>query len=174
MTASGGTTPVGSVQFTLDNIAFGSPVSLDASGHATSGAISTLAATGHTIDATFIPSTTSVFLASDSGLAPFSIAKAGSATTVTLGAEFVNGSVTYDGSPHGATASWASTRSDGQGAPLVVTYAGSNGTTYAASTTAPTNAGSYQASASFAGDSNHTGSSNFADFTIARPVRRRR
>ena len=43
---------------------------------------------------------------------------------------------------------------------------GINGTSYASSTVAPTNAGQYEASASFAGDAGHSGSSSFADFTI--------
>src|SRR5262249_10859491 len=94
------------------------------------------------------------------------IAPAGSTTTVTLGAEFVDGSVSYDGSPHGATASWGSTGADGQGGSLTVSYVGINGTSYASSTTAPTNPGSYMASASFTGDANHTGSSDSQAFTI--------
>ena len=41
----------------------------------------------------------------------------GSTTTVTLDAAFVSGSVSYDGTPHGATASWASSGSDGAARP---------------------------------------------------------
>jgi hypothetical protein len=78
--------------------------------------------------------------------------------------------VNYDGSPHGATASWGSTGTDAQGGPLTVSYVGINGTSYASSTTAPTNPGSYMASASFAGDANHTGSSNSQTFTIGSAV----
>jgi MBG domain len=98
------------------------------------------------------------------------IAKAGSTTTLTLGAEFVGGTVTSNGSPHGATAKWASTGVDGATGSLSVTYLGINGTSYASSTSAPTNAGQYVASASFAGDANHTGSSGYVDFTIAPAV----
>ncbi len=87
-------------------------------------------------------------------------------TTVTLGNEFVNSSVTYDGSPHGATASWASTGTDGGGGPLQVYYVGVGGTSYASTTSAPTDAGNYEASASFPGDAGHTGSSGVADFSI--------
>ena len=47
-----------------------------------------------------------------------------------------------------------------------MTYVGIDGTDYASSTTAPTEAGEYQASASFAGNADHTGSSNTADFAI--------
>ena len=103
-----------------------------------------------------------------SAAAPFTINPAGSATTVILGAEFVSGSVTYDGHVHGATASWASTGTDGAGGSLTVTYVGIYGTAYGPTTAAPTNSGQYEASATFAGDTNHTGSSNTADFTINR------
>src|SRR5204862_454668 len=48
-----------------------------------------------------------------------------------------------------------------------ITYAGRNGTVYS-STTAPTNAGDYTASASFAGDANHNSSSGGKDFSIAK------
>ena len=75
-------------------------------------------------------------------------------------------STTYDGNQHSATASWSSTGTDNGGGALTVTYVGINGTNYASSTTAPTNAGYYEASATFAGDVDHTGSSGSADFTI--------
>ncbi len=52
---------------------------------------------------------------------------------------------------------------------LTVTYTGRNGTSYAASTTPPTNAGDYTASASFSGDANHSGSSNSVNFSINLP-----
>ena len=76
---------------------------------------------------------------------------------------------TYDGLQHSATAEWSST--DGAGGSLTVAYVGIDGTNYASSPTPPTNAGDYEASATFAGDTNHTGSSGFADFTSStRPV----
>ncbi len=100
---------------------------------------------------------------STSGTVSNQIGQAGSTVTVT----WTDGtSTTYDGQQHVATASWASTSSDGTGGPLPVSYVGINGTLYASSTTAPTNAGNYEASASFAGDTDHTGTSNVADFTI--------
>jgi hypothetical protein len=71
---------------------------------------------------------------------------------------------TYDGLQHSATANWSS--ADGANGALTVAYVGIDGTNYASSTKAPTNAGDYEASASFAGDTNHTGSSSSADFTI--------
>jgi hypothetical protein len=75
-------------------------------------------------------------------------------------------STTYDANQHSATAIWASAGTDGEGGALPVTYVGINGTVYGSSTTAPTNAGQYAASASFTGDTNHTGNSSVADFTI--------
>ena len=87
----------------------------------------------------------------------------GSTVTVTPGAS----TVTYDGHPHGATATWASTGTDGEGGPLTVYYVGIGGTSYASTTTAPTSAGEYEASATFAGNSDHSGNSNSADFTIS-------
>ncbi|HEX8686852.1 MAG TPA: MBG domain-containing protein, partial [Pyrinomonadaceae bacterium] len=88
----------------------------------------------------------------------FNIAKAGSTTTVTAP------DATYDGSPHGGTA--AATGFGGLNQSRTVTYAGRNGTTYGPSTTAPTNAGDYTASASFPGDANHNTSNGSADFRI--------
>ncbi len=51
--ASGDPTPTGSVQFQIDGNNFGSPVTLDTNGSATSDAISTLTAVGHTITALY-------------------------------------------------------------------------------------------------------------------------
>jgi hypothetical protein len=90
----------------------------------------------------------------------FSISKAGSTTTVTVA------NVTYNGNPHGGTA--YVTGDGGLNQSLTVNYEGRNGTTYGPSTTAPTNAGDYTASASFAGDDNHTSSSDSKDFSIGK------
>ena len=51
--ASGDSTPTGSVQFQIDGANFGSSVTLDDNGSATSEAISSLAAAGHTITALY-------------------------------------------------------------------------------------------------------------------------
>ena len=88
------------------------------------------------------------------------INKAGSTTTVTIS------NATFDNQPHGGTA--VVTGAGGLNQNLTVTYTGRNATTYGPSTTAPTNAGDYTASASFAGDSNHTASSDSRDFQIAK------
>ncbi len=85
--------------------------------------------------------------------------------TSTVAVAWADGtSTTYDGLRHSASADWSS--ADGASGALTVAYVGINGTNYASSTSAPTDAGDYEASASFAGDTNHPGSSGSADFTI--------
>src|SRR5204863_73014 len=93
----------------------------------------------------------------------FSINKAASKTTVDCsGSPF-----TYNGSGHGCSASWATNSSDTGGGPVSpVTYTGRNGTTYAASTTAPSNAGDYTASATFGGDAHDALPICSKDFSI--------
>jgi hypothetical protein len=88
------------------------------------------------------------------------IGKAGSTTTVTVA------DATYDGNPHGGTA--GVTGAGGLSQALAVSYAGRNATSYGPSATAPTNAGDYTASASYAGDANHDGSNNSANFSISK------
>src|SRR5205085_1029097 len=88
------------------------------------------------------------------------ISKASSTTTVTVG------NATYDGSPHGGTAT--ATGVGGLNQSLTVTYTGRNQTTYGPITTAPTNAGDYTASATFAGDANHITSSESKTLTIGK------
>ncbi|MGZ3953940.1 MAG: YDG domain-containing protein, partial [Flavisolibacter sp.] len=86
------------------------------------------------------------------------ISTAASNVTVT-----VNNSI-YDGNPHPATASVT-----GGGAlvqSLEVLYSGIGPTIYGPSNIAPVNAGNYSASASFAGDGNHDGSTDSKTFTI--------
>src|SRR5262249_47468663 len=90
----------------------------------------------------------------------FTTAKASSTTTVTVS------DAMYDSSPHGGSTSV--TGAGGLSQSLTVNYAGRNGTVYGPSITAPTNAGDYTASASFAGDANHTGSNDSKDFSIAK------
>ncbi|MFN6962583.1 MAG: YDG domain-containing protein [Pyrinomonadaceae bacterium] len=98
----------------------------------------------------------------NSDTAALTIEKAGSTVTVSAA------NAQFDGSAHGATASWASTSTDGQGGGLTVSYVGINSTSYGPTNTPPTNAGDYRASASFDGDANHTGSSNHADYSITK------
>ena len=87
------------------------------------------------------------------------IGQASSTTTVTVS------NAVYDGNPHGGSASVTGV---GLSQTLTVTYTGRNTTVYGPSTTPPTNAGDYTASASYPGDANHTASSDSKDYTIAR------
>ncbi|MGZ5544398.1 MAG: beta strand repeat-containing protein, partial [Limisphaerales bacterium] len=88
----------------------------------------------------------------------FAITKATSTATVTVS------DATYDGNAHDGTASVAGAGTLNQS--LTVSYGGRNGTSYGPSDTAPTDAGDYTASAAFAGDDNHSASSDSKDFTI--------
>jgi uncharacterized repeat protein (TIGR01451 family) len=100
-----------------------------------------------------------IYLAS-SGSAALTVNKADTTTTVTVS------NATYDGNPHGGTASV--TGPAGLNQSLTVTYTGRNSTVYGPSTTPPTNAGDYTASASYAGDSNYNASSDSKDYSIAK------
>jgi hypothetical protein len=62
------------VQFSVDGVDLGAPVPLDGNGDATSPALTTLAATGHTVSAAYVPS--GGFFASNTGPDSFSIAQA--------------------------------------------------------------------------------------------------
>ncbi len=86
--------------------------------------------------------------------------KADTTTTVTVS------NATYDGNPHGGSA--VVTGPAGLNQSLTVTYTGRNSTVYGPSTTPPTNAGDYTASASYAGDSNYNASSDSKDYSIAK------
>lgn len=90
----------------------------------------------------------------------FTVAKASSTTTVSVG------NAQYDGNMHGGTA--AVTGAGGLNQSLTVTYTGINGTVYGPSTTTPSNAGDYTASASFGGDVNHEPSTDSKNFQIAK------
>ena len=94
----------------------------------------------------------------------FNIAQATTTVTVTCPSP----DPIYTGSQiTGCTAT--ATGAGGLNQSLTVTYVGRNGTSYAASTTPPTNAGDYTASASFSGDANHGASSNSVNFSINLP-----
>ncbi len=95
-----------------------------------------------------------------SGSAALTVNKADTTTTVTVS------NATYDGNPHGGTASV--TGPAGLNQSLTVTYTGRNTTVYGPSTTPPTNAGDYTASASYAGDSNYNPSNDSEDYSIAK------
>ncbi len=88
------------------------------------------------------------------------INKAASTTTVTVD------NTTYNGQPQGGSA--VVTGAGGLSQSLTVSYSGRNTTVYGPSTTAPTNAGDYTASASYAESANHLGSSDSKNFSIAK------
>jgi Carboxypeptidase regulatory-like domain len=90
----------------------------------------------------------------------YSILRAASVTQTSVSDE------TYDGNPHGGTASV--TGAGGLSQSVTVSYAGRNSTVYGPSTTPPTNAGDYTATASYAGDANHTASDDTKDYSILR------
>jgi subtilisin family serine protease len=102
-------------------------------------------------------------LTASSGTGDLTVNKATSTTTVTV---TDTAPITFDGNPHGATAQV--TGAGGLSQSLTVSYVGRAGTTYPSSTTAPSNAGDYTASASFTGDANHFGSNDSKDYTINR------
>ncbi len=95
-----------------------------------------------------------------SGASSFTISRASTTVTVTVS------DVTYDGDPHGGTA--AVTGVNDLNETLVVTYVGRNLTTYAATTDAPTAAGDYTASASYAGSDNYETSEGSKDYSIGK------
>jgi uncharacterized repeat protein (TIGR01451 family) len=90
----------------------------------------------------------------------FNIAKAATTTAVTAS------NATYDGNPHGGAATVTGVGGLNQG--VTVSYSGRNATVYGPSTTAPTGAGDYTASATYAGDSNYASSSDSKDFQITK------
>ncbi len=94
------------------------------------------------------------------GTGALSVSKAATTTAVTVS------NATYDGNPHGGSANV--TGPAGLSRSLTVSYVGRNSTVYGPSNTAPTNAGDYTASASYAGDSNYNASSDSKDYSIAK------
>lgn len=90
----------------------------------------------------------------------FAITKASSDVTVTASNKV------YNGSAQGATA--AVTGAGGLNQTISsITYTGRSGTSYN-STTPPTDVGSYRASATYAGDANHFGDTDYADYSITK------
>ena len=141
---------------------------VDINGHALPGSDFTLTGTNHAAAGTYNADAWSFSDPSGnyntaSGIVSDGISQVGSTVMVA----WTDGtSATYDGDPHSATAIWTSAGSDGENGSLPVAYVGIDGTAYGPTATPPTNLGSYEASATFSGDANHTGSSNIADFAI--------
>ncbi|MFN8384345.1 MAG: sortase [Anaerolineales bacterium] len=83
------------------------------------------------------------------------------------------GTFVYDGASHGATgfAYGVGGIADVQSPAVTFTYVGTGATVYPSTATPPTNAGTYSATASFAGNSNYLPASNVAAITITqRPI----
>ena len=99
------------------------------------------------------------YLAS-AGSAALTVNPANTTTTVTVS------NATYDGSPHGGSANVTGPCGLNQG--VTVSYSGRLSTVYGPSTTAPTNAGDYTASATYAGDSNYNTSNDSKDYSIGK------
>ena len=101
------------------------------------------------------------FESASSSATAFTIAKASPIVTVTVG------SYTYNGSAQGPT-TYTTNPSGTTGTPTW-TYEGTGGTTYPASATLPTDAGTYIATVALSGDSNfESASSSATAFTIAK------
>jgi hypothetical protein len=77
-----------------------------------------------------------------------------------------NVTATYDGNAHAAAATATGAGGLNTTANITYSYSGVAPTVYPASATAPTNAGTYSVTATYAGDANHTGSSKTATVTI--------
>jgi hypothetical protein len=92
----------------------------------------------------------------------FTVTVTGVVTTTIVAA----GNAVYDGLPHGASASVTGDGGLNQNVPVV--YAGVNGTLYGPVAAAPVNAGTYTATASFAGTGDYLASTGTATYTIAR------
>ncbi|WP_217636680.1 beta strand repeat-containing protein, partial [Algoriphagus alkaliphilus] len=102
----------------------------------------------YTVTATVAASTDGFYKGASSVATPFSIAKAGSTISVNAAGPF-----TFNATPQGPD---QVTKSGSAGA-VTFSYVGVSGTTYAASSTKPTNAGSYEVTATLAGDDNYNG-----------------
>jgi hypothetical protein len=136
----------GSIQFVIDGVNFGSPVTVSG-GSAISGSTSSLTAGTHTVTATFTGtggSTNSSGTLSGGQV----VNQAPSTVTVTCPA-----SVTYNAAAQ-TPCTAAATGVGGLNQSLTVSY------------TTNTNAGTAGANANFAGDTNHTSNTGSASFTI--------
>ena len=146
--ASGDPTPTGSVQFQIDGSNFGSPVTLDDNGSATSEAISTLAAAGHTITALYSGDPTYA-----QGSQTLTLTVNPATPTVNVSAP----NVTYDAAPYNAvTSSVIGVNNANLGAASSFTYyvgMGTGGTDLGS--TAPTAAGTYTVVAYYAGSADY-------------------
>ena len=130
-------------------------VSTDAAGHATFDLpLTGTTAVGETIFAT---ATNAAGSTSQMSPAATSVSVQSPSITMAIGGTFI-----YDGTSHAGSGTV-----NVAGGIVTLSYTGINGTIYS-STIAPTNAGSYLVTATYAGDASHTGSSGTAALTIAK------
>jgi hypothetical protein len=169
VTSSGGT-PTGTVQFNLDGSAFGSPVTLS-SGSATSGSTSTLAVGTHTVTAVY--SGAASYAASTGTLSGGEVVNSATAATVvtsSLNPTNYGQSVTFTATINGeyglvkgrrkakpenvtGTVTWSANTGCG----TTAVTSGNPGTATCTTTTLPV--GTDTITATYSGDSNHSGSS---------------
>ncbi|MFZ0478610.1 MAG: Ig-like domain repeat protein [Terriglobales bacterium] len=169
-----GTSPTGTVQFTVDGSAFGSPVTL-ASGSAASGSVSTLTNGTHTVSATYSgDSNNSGSTGTLSGGQVVSAAGAGVSVASSLNPTTYGQSVTFTATISGAnglvrgrrpmavsgTVAWSS--NTGCGTTTVTT--GNPGTATCTTTSLPV--GTDTITANYSGDSNHNSSSGTVNQTV--------
>jgi hypothetical protein len=148
----------GTVQFYDNTVALGSPVAVNPSTGVVQYTTSALTAGSHPITATF--SGTTGFNGSTAGAMTQTVNPATPVVTVTGTTSF-----TYNASAQGPNTA----ATGGSTGAVTFSYAGVSGTTYPASGTPPTNAGSYTCTATVAADSNYlSASSGATPFAIAK------
>ena len=157
-----------------------SPASIQVAATSSAGAVVTFATPvfGDVVDpnptVTCIPPSGSVFpvgnttvtctatdASHNSATASFVVTVTGVVTNTTVTAS----NAIYDGVPHGATAVVTGAGPDDTAA---IVYTGISGTNYGPLAAAPTNAGTYNATATFAGGNGYLSSTGSATFTISR------
>ena len=148
----------GTVQFFDNTVALGSPVAVNTSTGVAQFTISALTAGSHPITATF--SGAAGLNGSTASSISQTVNPATPVVTVTGSTSF-----TYNASAQGPNTA----TTGGSTGTVTFSYAGVSGTTYLASGTPPTNAGSYTCTAAVAADINYTSASSGATpFTIAK------
>ena len=152
--------PGKSISFTLGTL---SASAVTASGGAAGLATTTAtipAGTGATsVVATYTPAPGAGYTGSTSST-PFTLNKA--AVTVAM----TGASLVYDGAPHALSATVSGPNGAVTSPAPTYSYAGTGGTTYGPSATAPRNVGTYQVTATFAGDADYQANSTTAALTI--------
>ena len=154
MTSTAGVVNQGTVTFTIKTLdgltTIGTPVTSPTVSSGTASANFTLPAntTAREYKIEAVYSGGGNFNGSSDTTKKLTVSKAATTTTVTVA------DAIYDGNPHGGS---ASATGPGLSQALPVSYTGIGGTVYGPSTTPPTNAGTYSASASYEENANYLG-----------------